>query len=144
MSPRFPFTALLLALAACGASSPTRASDVAASADVRVSNAHLVPLCVNGSAVKSDQRSWKLSETTALTFTMRNEPRPGIENHAPGLAQIEFTPKDGHSYEIEVRSDAGSFSRRVWMKGEWKPVVRDRTTDRIVSSDPTWIEGGCR
>jgi hypothetical protein len=75
---------------------------------------------------------------------MHNEPRSGVDNHDPGIAVISFTPEAGHKYEIEVRGDAAAYSRRVWTKGEWQPVVRDRTTDTIVSSDPKWIETGCR
>ncbi|HYE84852.1 MAG TPA: hypothetical protein VEA16_00755 [Vicinamibacterales bacterium] len=112
-------------------------------AEVRVSNSHLVVTCVAGQSVANTPRRWNLAQPTAFTFTMRNQPRPGIENREPGLAVISFTPQAGHEYEIEVRSDASAFSRRVWTKGEWKPVVRDRTTDRIVSSEPVWIERGC-
>lgn len=143
MSHRFPFTALLLALAACSsASSPTQASAVAPST-VRVTNSHLVATCLNGSTIKGHERSWQLSEKTSLTFTMKNEPRSGVENREPGIAVITFTPDAGHGYEIEVRADASAFSRRVWARGEWKPVVRDRTTNSIVSGDPTWIQAGC-
>ena len=78
-----------------------------------------------------------------LTFTMRNEPRPGVANHEPGLAVISFSPEVNHRYEIEIRADVESYSTRVWARGEWKPVVRDRTTDAIVSSEPRWIERGC-
>lgn len=60
-----------------------------------------------------------------------------------GIAVIDFTPEPGHQYEIEVRGDAGMFARRVWPRGDWTAVVRDRTTDRIVSSAPRWIESGC-
>jgi hypothetical protein len=121
----------------------TQASAVAQPADVRVSNSHLVPMCMNGTALNGGQRRWKLSEKTTLVFTMRNAPRPGVENHAPGLAAIEFTPTTGHTYEIEVRGEAMAFSRRVWTRGEWKPVVRDRTSTEIISSNPRWIDRGC-
>lgn len=112
-------------------------------ADVRVSNRHLVVTCVAGKPVDGNQRAWDLAGTTSFTFTMRNEPRPGVANHEPGLAEISFTPVAGHRYEIEVRGNAADFSTRVWARGAWKPVVRDRTTDEIVSSEPRWIESGC-
>jgi hypothetical protein len=56
---------------------------------------------------------------------------------------VSFTPVADHKYEIEVRGDVAAFSTRVWTKDEWRPVVRDRTTDEIVSSDPKWIETSC-
>jgi len=44
-----------------------------------------------------------------------------------------------------VRADSTAFSTRVWRSGEWTPVVRDRTTDRIVSSTPVWsAQASCR
>jgi hypothetical protein len=135
-------TLLLAAMYACHPY-PTQASDLAAAADVRVSNSHLVPICMNGSLLSGNQRKWKLSEKTSFVFTMRNEPRSGVPNNAPGQAAIEFTPEEGHIYEIGVRGDAAAFSRRVWKRGEWKPVVRDRTTDQIVSEDPIWVDHGC-
>ena len=135
-------TLLLAAMYACQPDS-TQASNLTEPADVRVSNSHLMPMCMNGTPLSGNQRSWKLSEKTSFVFTMRNEPRPGIENYPPGQAAIEFAPEAGHIYEIEVRGDAAAFSRRVWKRGEWRPVVRDRTTNQIVSSDPGWIDGGC-
>jgi hypothetical protein len=36
-----------------------------------------------------------------------------------------------------------AFARRIFKRGTWKPVVRDRTTDRIVSSEPVWSEIAC-
>ena len=124
--------------------SEARPAQPAKGADVRVSHSHLTAVCLNGVPLKSNARDWKLAGATSMVFTMRNEPRPGIENQAPGLAAIEFAPLAGHTYEIEVRSDASTYSRRVWPQGQWRPVVRDRTTDQVVSSDPRWINGGCR
>jgi hypothetical protein len=118
------------------------ADQIAKGAEVRVSNSHLVTTCVAGKA--SDHRTWRLSEKTTFVFTMKNEPRPGVANQDPGAAEITFTPEAGHTYEIEVRGDATAYSRRVWSRGEWRPVVRDRTTDRIVSSDARWVESGCQ
>jgi hypothetical protein len=138
---RLTHLALSLALTVGGGAASLAAAQAA---DVRVSNSHLVTECVNGSAVKSDPRHWQLSDKTSFVFTMRNEPRPGVANQQPGHAAIEFTPEAGHRYEIEVRGEAAAFSRRVWAKGEWKPVVRDRTTNAIVSGDPAWVDAGCR
>jgi hypothetical protein len=146
-----PHTSCCLILAAAVITSSLNGIDsiagptqrAAGSAKVTISNRHLVATCISGQAA-GKQREWHLSTTTVMAFTMKNEPRPGIENHAPGFATIEFTPEPGHQYEIEVRGDAAAYSTRVWTKGDWKPVVRDRTTDRIVSSEPVWIETGCR
>jgi hypothetical protein len=124
--------------------SPTQASDVGQAAEVRVSNSNLIVTCVAGQSVDGKQRQWNLAQPTSFAFTMRNNPRPGVSNREPGLAVISFTPEAGHQYEIEVRGDAAAYSLRVWAKGEWQPVVRDRTTDRIVSSEPHWIERGCQ
>jgi hypothetical protein len=48
-----------------------------------------------------------------------------------------------HKYEVEIRAPATTFASRVWKNGDWKPVVRDRTVDRIVSSEPEWLAAGC-
>jgi hypothetical protein len=77
---------------------------------------------------------------------MRNQPRPGrapAGDADPGTAIVRFTPEPGHRYEVEVRADAAAFSARVWPKGHWTPVVRDRTTDRVVSGDPEWTAPPC-
>ena len=111
-------------------------------ADVRVSNSHLQTACVNGEP--SDQRKWDLPpRAVAMTFTMKNQPRPGRTSADAGWASIEFTPETGHTYEIEVRSEPIRYSDRVWPKGEWRPVVRDRMTDQIISSAPRWVESAC-
>jgi hypothetical protein len=134
---------MTMMVTACLAS-PTQASDIGQAADVRVSNSSLVVMCVGAQSVDAKQRHWHLAQPTSFTLTMLNKPRPGVSNREPGLAVISFTPEAGHEYEIEARGDAAAYSLRVWAKGEWKPVVRDRTTDRIVSSDPQWIERGCQ
>ena len=111
-------------------------------ADVRVTNSHLQTACVDGKA--SERRKWDLAQReTTMVFTMRNQPRPGMSGAEAGFAAITFTPEPGHSYEIEVRSDPMMYSTRVWPKGEWRPVVRDRTTDQIVSSAPLWVGAAC-
>jgi hypothetical protein len=118
------------------------APDGQAPASLKVSNTHLVAVCYNGKAANG-VREWRVTTPVSLTATMRNEPRAGVANADPGIAVIDFTPEPGHKYEVEVRGDAGMFSRRVWPRGEWTAVVRDRTTDRVVSSAPRWIEAGC-
>ena len=113
--------------------------------EVKVTQKYLVPICLDGAPVNGD-RHWRLtlSEHT-LAFTMRNEPRhPATPEAAPGFAVVRFIPQAEHRYEIEVRAEATAFSSRAWNRGEWKPVVRDRTTDEIVSSEPEWHEEACR
>ena len=113
---------------------------LSADADVRITNANLQIACLDGKVVVAGQRKWQLPErAVAMTFTMRNEPRAGRPGAEAGFATITFTPQDGHTYEIEVRSDPALYSSRVWPKGEWRAVVRDRTTDNIVSSEPHWL-----
>ena len=114
-----------------------------ARADVRVTHSHLVVTCVDGQPVDAKTTQWRASRPMSFTFTMRNEPRPGIANHEPGLAVISFSPEADHRYEIEIRADGASYATRVWKRSGWSPVVRDRTTDEIVSSTPRWIERGC-
>ena len=125
---------LLLSLSVVAATAP---------ADVRVTHSHLVVTCVDGQRVDGKTRQWHPSRPMSLTFTMRNEPRPGIASDEASLAVISFSPEVNHRYEIEVRADASAYSTRVWTRGEWAPVVRDRTTDAIVNSPPRWIERGC-
>ena len=57
-----------------------------------------------------------------------------------GFAAVTFALEEGHKYEIEVRAPAAAFSTRVWPKGDWEPVVRDRTSDKLVTGDPSWRE----
>jgi hypothetical protein len=101
---------------------------------------------LNNAPVKSGDRQWSLPPTEqSFVFTMRNEPREGTSGAAvaAGNAVVKFTPEAGHRYEVEVRAPAMTFTSRVWQRGEWSPVIRDRTVDRVASSDPTWIETGC-
>lgn len=125
---------LMVALLASSAGAQTAA--------VKVTQRYLVPLCLNGSIVEEGAREWRLpAGTHSMAFTMRNEPRPGFGSDgkvAPAVAAVSFTAEPGHSYEIEVRAEAVSFSTRVWPRGAWRPVVRDRTLDRIVSGEPQW------
>jgi hypothetical protein len=128
----------LLALPGRALAGPTEAA-----ASLKITNSHLIATCFDGKPVAGGQRRWDVAAPVSLTLTMRNEPRPGIENVAPGLAVINFTPEAGHKYEIEVQAVASANSMRVWPSGKWTPTVRDRTIDRVVSSAPTWIESGC-
>ena len=114
---------------------------------VKITQKYLVALCLNEERVKESQRSWNLpTKEQSMAFTMKNQPRSGNNNREvdSGVAVIHFTLVDGHHYEIETRGPSESYSTRVWRKNEWKPVVRDRTTGLIVSSDPEWIDKDCR
>lgn len=117
----------------------------AAPADsLKVTHRHLVPVCRDAAPVPTGTRSWVTAEAPmALTFTMRNQPRPGIVDAAPGYATVTFTPENGHRYEVEVRAEPQAFARRVWPEGQWAPVVRDRTVDRVVSTTPAWGPPPC-
>jgi hypothetical protein len=126
---------LMLSLPTCALAGPSTSDP-----DVRITNAHLVAACVDGKPVEAGERRWRGTESMSMTFTMRNAPRTGRPDAAPGYAAIAFTPERGHVYEIEVRSDPQLYSARVWPKGEWKPVVRDRTTNQIISSEPQWSD----
>lgn len=111
---------------------------------LKVTQRHLVPVCLDAAAVRTGTRSWPTGDAPmALTFTMRNQPRTGTADAAPGYATVRFTPEPGHRYEVEVRSATDTFSKRVWSEGAWTPVVRDRTDDRLVSSEPVWGPPPC-
>jgi hypothetical protein len=45
---------------------------------------------------------------------------------------------------VEVRAEQEAYYTRTWRAGEWQPVVRDRTTDRVVSDQARWVEAGCQ
>ena len=115
-------------------------------ARLKVTRSDLVPQCFDGTPVPAGTRSWDLAAgELSLVFSMRSQPRHGGVVPDSGWAAITFTAEPGHRYEVEVRADATAFSTRVWRSGEWRPVVRDRTTDRIVSSAPVWsARAGCR
>lgn len=126
--------------------SPGEASDSALESDVKVTQKYLVPVCVDGGAVESRDRRWELAPGShSLAFTMRNSARPGVPGTevAPGVAVVGVILEAGHKYEVEIRAPATTFSSRVWKQGEWRPVVRDRTMDRIVSGEPEWKVSGC-
>ena len=116
-------------------------------AEVKMTQKYLVPLCLDGAQIKSGDRRWKLSPTEhSMTFTMTNKPRKGMvaTPGGPGIVVIKFTPEAGHKYELEARASSTTFSTRVWERGAWSPVVRDRTADRVVATQPVWTEAGCR
>jgi hypothetical protein len=103
----------------------------------------LIVQCFNGTVAAPRTRSWTVTGPVTLALTMRNQPRPGMApagDSDPGTAVIDFTPEPGHRYEVEVRAAAATFSQRVWPKGGWTPVVRDRTTDSIVSGTAEWAD----
>jgi hypothetical protein len=115
----------------------------APTADVRVTQRALRVVCVNGQP-PGTARSWRFEAApVTLAFTMANTPRSGTASVPAGTAVVTFTPEPGHRYEVEVRASASSYSARVWPKGEWAPVVRDRTTDAIVSTSPSWADTPC-
>ena len=122
-----------------------QAEPAAPLADVKVTQKYLVPLCLDGARLQSAERRWKLTlQEHSLAFTMRGAPRQGTQDAAPGVALVRFTPEAGHRYEVEVRAPAASYSLRVWKQGDWAPVVRDRTMERIVSSAPEWTDPACQ
>lgn len=121
-------------------------------AEVKVTQRYLESVCLDGAPVKPGERNWRLGVGAhSLAFTMRNDPRQGVEPHqriepkgAPGVAEVSFTLEASHKYEVEVRASAMAFSTRVWERGEWRPVVRDRTADRVISGEPQWRDSGCQ
>ena len=137
---------LLGILALLALDGKAESQDVGPTAELAVKQRYLVPLCLNGVPVASGERRFRLAARKQIVaFTMRNEPREGWPGAvtAPGAATISFTPETGHEYEAEIRAPLDSFSWRVWKPGEWRPVVRDRTDDRIVSGEPEWSDAVC-
>ena len=115
-------------------------------ARIRVTHRDLIPTCLNAAAVAPGTRSWNLEPGRfSMVLTMKQNERagPASASASPGLASISFDVEAEHRYEIEVRATTEAFSSRVWRRGEWTPVVRDRTTERIVSAAPEWIERPC-
>ncbi len=97
--------------------------------------------CRDGAAVAASLRRWRQPPApVTLAVTMRNDPRRGIAAADPGTAVVTFTAEAGHRYEVEVRAEMMRFAVRVWPKGQWTPVVRDRTTETIVSGPATWAD----
>jgi hypothetical protein len=108
-------------------------------AEVDIKQKLLVPGCIDGTPIKPYQRRWRLElRHHAVSFTMGSDARQA------GFATVWFTPQAGHKYEIEVRTEqTNAFARRVFERGTWKPVVRDRTADRIVTGEPDWNDAAC-
>jgi hypothetical protein len=108
-------------------------------AEVNITQKLLVPGCVDGTPIKPHQRRWRLElRPHTASFTL------GSDAGQAGFAAVRFTPEAGHKYEIEVRTDqTTAFARRLFERGKWKPVVRDRTADRIVSGEPAWSDSAC-
>jgi hypothetical protein len=136
----------VLALLAASAT-PHASVQPAATAKVKVTQSHLAPTCLDGRPA-GNARAWTMAAGShTMAFTMRNEPRPGMGAEspgAPGVATVTFTLEAGHDYEVEIRAAPATFSRRVWIREQWHPVVRDRTAERIVSGDPRWTDEECR
>jgi hypothetical protein len=117
-----------------------------ATSEVRITQKHLVAVCVDGQAVTGAARRFALTAGEhTLVATMRNAPRPGRgTGQDAGHALVRFTVKPGARYEVEVRADAETYSRREWTRGDWRPAVREREpSDRLVSGDPEWTDGTC-
>jgi len=139
-----------LVIAAVLASLPTVVAALAQSqkpAELKLTQKYLVARCLDGVSVKSGQRSWKLSAAEhSMAFTMRNTPRKGTvaTPASAGTALITFTIEAGHKYEVESHAGSTTFSSRVWERGAWAPVVRDRTADRVIKTQPVWTDGNCQ
>ena len=108
-------------------------------AEVNITQKLLVPGCVDGTPMKEYQRRWRLElRPHTASFTM------GSDAGQAGFAAVRFTLEANHKYEVEVRTEqTNAFARRVFERGTWKPVVRDRTTDRIVTGEPDWSDTAC-
>ena len=112
---------------------------------IKVTQRDLVSRCFNGNAVDAGTRDWEVAPgPVTLAFSMRGQARPGRSLPDAGTAEVTFTAEAGHRYEVEVRADAAAFSSRAWQAGEWIPVVRDRSTDRIVSDAARWVDPVCQ
>jgi len=125
---------------------PLEPEESAHRVEVKVTQKYLVPACLNGRPVDAGERRWRLAPGShSLAFTMHNAPRQAVAGAdvAPGIAVVRFMLDAEHKYEVEIRAPATTFASRVWKNGDWKPVVRDRTVDRIVSSEPEWLAAGC-
>jgi hypothetical protein len=143
-------TGAALALAAIlttAAAATTGVAPTQKPAELKLTQKYLVPLCLDGASVKSGQRSWKLSAAQhTMAFTMRNTPRKGTvaTPASAGIAVITFAVEASHVYEVEARAGSTTFSSRVWERGAWSPVVRDRTADSYVKTEAVWSDGGCQ
>ena len=119
---------------------PVAAADTAPLVQVRVTQRDLVPRCLDGGPTTRGTRRFRLGVGThSMAFAMRSKAGGAL----PGVAVVSFTLEAGHKYEVEVRASPNAFSSRIWERGEWTPVVRDRTVDRLVSGEPKWRDTGC-
>jgi hypothetical protein len=122
------------------------AATPAGSVTLEVTQRALEVRCLDGYAGGA-ARQWQLQPGPhELVVSMRNDPQPGAKVAEPGVARIRFVTEAGHRYEVEVRADATAFSRKVFSRGEWLPVVRDRGTAghepaavSLVSDEPEWL-----
>ena len=78
-----------------------------------------------------------------MVLSMRNQRRPGRVTPEAGWATISFAAQAAHRHEVDVGANRVAFSTRRWRQGEWTPVVRERTTNAIVSGEPEWTDGQC-
>jgi len=114
--------------------------------ELKVVQKHLELLCLDRAPVRLGARTQRLGlQEHTLALTMRSDPRPGapVSDATPGIAVIRFTPETGHKYDVEIRAAMTAYSWRRWKQGDWKPVVRDRSVDRVVSTEPEWMAAGC-
>jgi hypothetical protein len=122
-------------------SPPSGAQGSASLVDVKVTHKDLVPLCLDGASIQPNERQWRLQpHPHVLAFTMHGADAGG----KPGVATVRFSPEAGHRYEVEVRAATSAFTSRDWQREKWKPVVRDRTVDQIISSEPEWSDSACQ
>lgn len=125
-------------------SSPLSLEAADGTIEVKVTQRDLVARCVDGRSVDAGTRTWKVDPgPMTLAFSMRGQERPGRSLPDPGTAAVTFTAEAGHRYEVEVRADTAAFSSRAWKAGQWIPVVRDRTTNRVVSDAARWVGSQC-
>jgi hypothetical protein len=137
---------LVIAVMLLGAATPDGFAQPAPAAKIKITQSHLTPACLDGEPA-GGKRAWTLATGAhTMAFTMRNEPRSGVvvpSTESPGVATVSFALEAGHEYEVEIRADPATYSRRVWPPQQWTPVVRDRTTERIVSTEPRWTAEEC-
>ena len=139
------FASLLAAVLLCG-SPVTEPPGSGPTVDIKLTQKYLVAVCVDGAPVKAGERRIRVSPGEhTLAFTMRNAPRSVASGTGvgPGIAVVRVSVETGRRYEAEIRGPVESYSTRVWTRGEWKPAIRDRTLEQIVSGDPVWLEAGC-
>ena len=112
---------------------------------VRVTQRYLVARCFNGNAVDPGTRKWDVAPgVVTLAFSMRSDsPAPAVRCPTPAPPRSASKPKRATATKWRYAPTPATFSSRVWRANEWIPVVRDRTTERIVSDAARWSEAGC-